>query len=137
MHESHACMQSRQSLSLGGEAEATASFPVAAGAGLEVVLAQFWKSEGCAEVSADAAFHGVSPCALSSSATSAENVSIAMVRRRASFHVGFHSGDRCPAHVPRQSTLRPYESASCSPCELCCSTDPSGPCTFSCCDVLE
>ena len=70
-------MQSRQNLSLGGEAEATVSFPVVSGVGLEVVLAQFWSTEGSAEVSADVAFHGVSPSALSSASAPGEALSAA------------------------------------------------------------
>jgi hypothetical protein len=72
-------MQSRQSLTLGGESEATVCFPVSQGAGLEIVVAQFWKSEGSSEVSAAVAFHGISYGTLSSDADSAHLLSSSMV----------------------------------------------------------
>lgn len=77
-----ACMQSKssRSLSLTSEAETTTCFPVAQGAGLEIVVAQFWKTEGCSEVSASVAFHGVSPSSIHIDAATAGEVSMASVR---------------------------------------------------------
>jgi hypothetical protein len=72
-------MQSRHGLSIGGGAETTVSFPVTQGAGLEVVVAQFWKTEGSSELEASVTFHGISPSAMSCDASAAQQVSISMV----------------------------------------------------------
>ena len=51
--------QHRQNMSAASEGEARAAFAVAGGAGLEVAIAQFWKSDGAATLSVELAFHGV------------------------------------------------------------------------------
>lgn len=72
-------LQSRSSLSLGGDAEATVCFPVTQDAGLEVVMAQFWKSEGSSEISASVAFHGIAPASMNALPAPGASASVGLV----------------------------------------------------------
>ena len=51
--------QFRQALSLTSQAAQRATFAVTGGEGLEVAIAQFWKTDGESELSVEVAFHGV------------------------------------------------------------------------------
>lgn len=51
--------QFRQALSLTSQATQRATFAVTGGEGLEVAVAQFWKTDGDSELSVEVAFHGI------------------------------------------------------------------------------
>lgn len=51
-------MQHRQALVLTSEAATKSHFKVTGGSGMELALAQFWKTDGASEVAAELSFHG-------------------------------------------------------------------------------